>query len=621
LLSRRISKENRIVKFKSLPEAIRTLRAALAGIFAFQRGGGSWLPVTFALGCILGLLMTLGRPSFGQAPATSSPKTAAGPLANFTDIAKKAGLTMQNVFGGTDTKKFIIETTGTGVAIFDYDNDGWPDIFLVNGTTLEGFPPGKAPTNHLYHNNHDGTFTDVTAQAGLAASGWGQGVCVGDYDNDGWEDLYVTYYGKNRLYHNDHGKFTEVSAPAGVAGSGKAWGTGCAFIDYNRDGKLDLMVANYVDFDPATAQAPGSGSNCIWKGTPVMCGPRGLVGAENILYENLGGGKFKDVTKAAHIDRTNGKFCFSVATLDYDDDGWPDIFVACDSQPSILYHNNHDGTFTDEALTAGVAFNEDGREQAGMGATVGDYNGDGRPDIFKTNFSEDTPTLYRNDGEGQFTDVTRSAGLGKHMQYLGWGTMFLDFDNDGWLDLILVNGHVYPEVDKFHLGSDYNESRLLYHNNGDATFADITAEAGSGITTPAASRGMAVGDLWNDGQMAIVTNNMNQTPSLLVNSVRNGNHWVAFKVTGTKSNRDGIGAKITVHAGGRDRVDEVRSGSSYISQNDLRVHFGLGATAQIDYVDVRWPSGTVERFENVLVDGIRPLSEGSGKPSSSPTGK
>ena len=528
---------------------------------------------------------------------------------------------MQNVFGGTDTKKFIIETTGTGVAIFDYDNDGWPDIFLVNGTTLEGFPPGKAPTNHLYHNNHDGTFTDVTAQAGLAASGWGQGVCVGDYDNDGWEDLYVTYYGKNRLYHNDHGKFTEVSAPAGVAGSGKAWGTGCAFVDYNRDGKLDLMVANYVDFDPATAQAPGSGSNCIWKGTPVMCGPRGLVGAENILYENLGGGKFKDVTKAAHIDRTNGKFCFSVATLDYDDDGWPDMFVACDSQPSILYHNNHDGTFTDEALTAGVAFNEDGREQAGMGATVGDYNGDGRPDIFKTNFSEDTPTLYRNDGEGQFTDVTRSAGLGKHMQYLGWGTMFLDFDNDGWLDLILVNGHVYPEVDKFHLGSDYNESRLLYHNNGDATFADITAEAGSGITTPAASRGMAVGDLWNDGQMAVVTNNMNQTPSLLVNSVRNGNHWVAFKVTGTKSNRDGIGAKITVHAGGRDRVDEVRSGSSYISQNDLRVHFGLGATAQIDYVDVRWPSGIVERFENVLVDGIRQLSEGSGKPSSSPTGK
>ena len=277
-----------------------------------------------------------------------------------------------------------------------------------------------------------------------------------------------------------------------------------------------------------------------------------------------------------------------------------------------MYHNNHDGTFADDALTAGVAFNEDGSEQAGMGATVGDYNGDGRPDIFKTNFSEDTPTLYRNDGDGQFTDVTRGAGLGKHMQYLGWGTMFFDFDNDGWPDLILVNGHVYPEVDKFHLGSDYNESRLLYHNNGDASFTDVTAEAGLGITTPAASRGMAVGDLWNDGQIAIVTNNMNQTPSLLVNSVRTTNHWVAFRLIGTKSNRDGIGAKITVRAGGRDHVDEVRSGSSYISQSDLRLHFGLGIATRIDYVDVRWPSGLLERFEDVQTDGIRSLIEGAG---------
>lgn len=521
---------------------------------------------------------------------------------------------MQNVFGGLDTKKFILETTGTGVAIFDYDNDGWPDIFLVNGSTLEGFPPDQAPTNHLYRNNHDGTFTDVTVQAGLAASGWGQGVCVGDYDNDGWEDLYVTYYGKNRLYHNDHGKFTEVSAQAGVAGSGKSWGTGCAFIDYNRDGKLDLMVANYVDFNPATAQAPGSGSNCIWKGAPVMCGPRGLQGAENILYENLGNGKFRDVTKAAHLDRTNGKFCFSVSTLDYDDDGWPDIFVACDSQPSILYHNNRDGTFTDQALTAGVAFNEDGREQAGMGSTVGDFNGDGRPDIFKTNFSEDTPTLYRNDGAGEFTDVTRTAGLGKHLQYLGWGTMFFDFDNDGWPDLILVNGHVYPEVDRFHLGSDYNESRLLYHNNGDATFTDVTANSGPGITTPASPRGMAIGDLWNNGQIAIVTNNMNQTPSLLVNSLRLPNyHWIEFHLIGTKSNRDAIGAKITVHAAGRTHADEVRSGSSYISQNDLRVHFGLGAATKIDDVEIRWPTGATEHFQNISTDGIVHLTEGSGQ--------
>src|ERR1700682_1884333 len=394
-----------------------------------------------------------------QSPAQTSPQASTAKpavnsgLANFSEIAEKAGLTAVNVFGGVDTKKYIIETTGTGVAIFDYDNDGWSDIFIVNGTTLEGFPSDQAPTNHLYHNNHDGTFTDVTAKAGLVATGWGQGVCVGDYDNDGWEDLYVTYYGKNRLYHNDHGVFTDVAEKAGVAGSGKAWGTGCAFVDYNRDGHLDLLVANYVDFNLSTTPTPGEGSSCVWKGGPVMCGARGVRGSKNILYENRGDGTFADVTTKAHIDRTNGHFAFSVSTLDFDDDGWPDIYVACDSAPSILYHNNRDGTFTDVAVVAGVAFNEDGREQAGMGTTVADYNGDGRLDIFKTNFSDDTPTLYRNDGDGNFSDVTSASGLGVHTQYLGWGTMFFDFDNDGWPDLILCNGHVYPDVDTFHLGS------------------------------------------------------------------------------------------------------------------------------------------------------------------------
>jgi hypothetical protein len=563
---------------------------------------------------LLWLAFTIMFVSFSWTAQTAAPQkpTDKSPIAYFTDFAGKAGLNMLNVFGGIDTKKFIIETTGTGVAIFDYDNDGWPDIFLVNGTTLQGIPADTSPTNHLFHNNHDGTFSDVTAQAGLTASGWGQGVCVGDYDNDGWDDLYVTYYGKNRLYHNDHGVFTEVAEQANVIGSGKAWGTGCAFVDYNRDGKLDLMVANYVDFNPATTPVPGDGQYCVWKGVPVMCGPRGLRSSKNILYQNLGNGKFADVTTQAHVDKTNGHYAFSVSTLDFDDDGWPDIYVACDSVPSILYHNNRDGTFTDVAVMAGVAFDEDGREQAGMGTTVADYNGDGRLDIFKTNFSDDTPILYQNRGNGVFADVTFAAGLGLHSQYLGWGTMFFDFDNDSWPDLILANGHVYPEVDKSHLGSDYQQPRLLYHNNGNATFTEISATAGPGINTASSARGLAVGDLWNDGQISVVINNMNAKPSLLVNSVRSANHWVAFRTVGTRSNRDGIGAKITVKVGVRTLVDEVRSGSSYISQNDLRVHFGLGSATKLNSVQVRWPSGLVERFDNLSVDAFHTLTEGSG---------
>jgi hypothetical protein len=536
----------------------------------------------------------------------------AAQIANFTDVAERAGLSAQNIFGGIDTKKYIIETTGNGVAIFDYDNDGWPDIFLVNGTKLEGFPTGKGPTSRLYRNNHDGTFTDVTEKSGLTTTGWGQGVCVGDYDNDGWEDLYVTYYGKNRLFHNDHGVFTEVGEKSGVSGSGKDWGTGCAFVDYDRDGRLDLMVANYVDFDLATAPSPGDRPTCFWKGVPVMCGPRGLAGSRNILYHNRGDGTFEDVSTKSHILRTDGHYAFSVSTLDFDEDGWPDIYIACDSTPAILYRNNHDGTFTDVAVTVGAAFNEDGREQAGMGSTIGDYNGDGHLDIFKTNFSDDTSTLYKNNADGTFTDATSSAGLGLYTQYLGWGTMFLDIDNDGWPDLLLVNGHVYPEVDSQHLGSSYKEPRILFHNNGDGTFSDISASAGAGITTAASSRGLAVGDLWNDGRISAVINNMNAAPSLLVNQVKSSNHWIAIHTVGTKSNRDGIGARIRVKAGSRILVDEVRSGSSYISNSDMRVHFGLGKTDKIDWVEVRWLSGLTEQFMNLGVDQIHTLKEGSG---------
>jgi len=569
----------------------------------------------------------------------------AKPVVHFTDVAQKAGLTSPVLFGGENTKKYIIETTGTGTAIFDYDNDGWPDIFIVNGTTLEASRAGKGPASFLYRNNRDGTFTDVTAKSGLTHTGWGQGVCVGDYDNDGFEDLYVTYYGKNVLYHNNgNGTFTEVGEKAHVAGSGKAWGTGCAFLDYDRDGKLDLIVANYVDYDSATAVAPGERPACMWKGVPVMCGPRGLSWAKNILYHNLGNGVFEDVTAKAHIDQTNGHYSFSVSTLDYDDDGWPDIFVACDSTASILYHNNHDGTFTDVAVIAGAAFNDDGREQAGMGSTVGDYDGDGRLDLFKTNFSDDTSTLYRNNGDGTFDDKTFPAGFGLNTQYLGWGVMFADVDNDGWPDLLLANGHVYPEVDSQHLGSNFREPKILYHNNGNGKFTDISATAGPAITAVSSARGLAIGDLWNDGRISAVISNMNAPPMLLVNDLPNANHWITFRTLGASpagrplkkssatpaqtstspltatsstsfsSNRDGIGAKITAKAGTRTLVDEVRSGSSYISNNDMRVHFGLGSATKIDCVQVRWPSGLVERFENLPVDSIHTLKEGSGTP-------
>ena len=535
-------------------------------------------------------------------------------IASFKDIAEKAGINFEIVSGEKNVKKYIIETTGTGVAIFDYDNDGWPDIFFVNGTILGKLPKGTEPTNHLYRNNHDGTFTDVTEKAGLRASGWGQGVCVGDYDNDGLDDFYVTYYGKNRLYHNrGNGTFEEVAAAAGVAGTGNRWGTGCAFVDYDRDGLLDIVVANYVDFDLASTPAPGEGASCTWKGVAVMCGPRGLKGSTNVLYHNLGNGKFADVSQESGVTKTTGHYCFSVSTLDYDEDGWPDIYIACDSTPSILYHNNQNGTFADTAIVAGAAFNDDGREQAGMGSTVGDFNGDGHLDIFKTNFSDDTSTLYRNNADGTFSDQTFPAGFGANTQYLGWGAAFFDFDNDGWPDLLLVNGHVYPEVDKYKLGSDYEEPRVLYHNGGNGAFTDVSNSSGPGILTKASGRGLAIGDLWNNGKLAAVIANLGTRPSLLVNEMSYPNHWVGIKTVGTKSNRDGIGARVSLKIGKRIFVDEVRSGSSYNSSSDLRIHFGLGNAAEIDSLQVRWTSGLNEEFTSLKVDAINVITEGKGR--------
>ena len=577
---------------------------------------------------MLWLLLALVGVAAGQ-KAGPYPATAehAGAAAWFVDVAGKAGISVRNVNGDPAVKKYIIEATGSGVGIIDFDRDGLPDIFLVNGRGLENAGPSTAlrsaqddkakkaagpstalrsaqddraknaagssasprndkgkeeagssaslrndkqggPTNHLFHNNGDGTFTDVTTKAGLGGVGWGQGVCVGDYDNDGYDDLFVTQYGHNRLLHNErNGRFKDVSVEAGVAGTGAEWGTGCAFVDYDRDGKLDLMVANYVHFDLAKTPVPGDAAGCMWKGTAVMCGPRGLAWAPNILYHNLGGGKFEDVSKRAGIEKTPGHYCFSVTTLDYDDDGWPDMYVACDSTPAILYHNNHDGTFTDVGADSGAAYNEDGREQAGMGSTAADFMGDGRIGLFKTNFSDDTATLYKNNGDGTFSDITFNAGLGVNQDALGWGAMFADVNNDGLPDLLVVNGHVYPEVDEAKLGATFRERRFVYLNLGKGKFKDVSKESGPGMMAPLSGRGLAVADLWNDGRLSAVVNNLSDVPLLLVNEAANGNHWLGVRLVGKTSNADGIGARVTVVAASRRWVDEIRSGSSYNSSS------------------------------------------------------
>ena len=572
--------------------------------------------------CLLNSFQGSSQTSLQPIPSLYPPTADHPSPAWFIDVAAKAGITVRNVNGSAENKRYIVESTGSGVAIIDYDADGWPDIFLVNGTEIEGSSPvTRSPsaktkaTNHLFHNNRDGTFTDVTDRTHLTSSGWGQGACVGDYDNDGFEDLYVTGYGVNRLFHNEgDGTFREVAAQAGVAGSGKEWGTGCAFVDYDRDGKLDLVVANYVHFDLKTTPVPGAQAGCIWKGAPVMCGPRGLASAPNLLFHNEGKGIFKDVSAASGIQKTNGHYCFSVTTLDADEDGWPDIYMACDSTPSILYHNDHTGHFTDIATDAGVAFNEDGREQAGMGATAGDFDGDGHLDLFKTNFSDDTSTLYRANGDGTFTDVTSAAGLAVNSDSLGWGTMFADVDNDGWPDLLVANGHIYPQVESARLGAMYQEPRFLYHNLGNGRFKDLSKSSGPGLTEPRSARGLAIADLWNDGRLEAVVNNLSDRPMLLVNIAQNHNHWLGLHLTGTRSNRSAIGARVMIEGTTRKWIDEVRSGSSYDSSNDLRLHFGLGAETHLQGIVVTWPNGNSERFAAPSVDRSVELREGSGTP-------
>jgi hypothetical protein len=523
-------------------------------------------------------------------------------VANFRDIAAAAGLTASTLIGGDKHKKYILETTGGGIAVFDYDNDGWLDIFIVNGSRLEGFPAGQEPTNHLYRNNRDGTFTDVTAKAGLAAHGWGQGVCVGDYDSDGNLDLFVTYYGRNILYHNNgDGTFTDVTRKSGLLTSENMYSTGATFFDCDRNGHLDLFVSHYCAYEDAMRYEPGANEGCRWKGVAVLCGPRGLKGSVNTLYRNNGDGTFTDVSQKAGI-LTDPHFGFTPLVLDYDNDGWPDIYVADDSTASLLFHNNHDGTFTETGSLAGVAFNEDGREQGGMGVAAGDYDCDGFLDLVKTNFDADTTSLYHNRGDGTFDDVTFAAGIGGNTRYVGWGIGFIDFDNDGWPDLFMANGHAYPEVDGMLADSSYRERKILYLNKKDGTFEDASLRGGPGILLQTSARGVAFGDLFNTGQIDIVINNMNGTPSLLRNFAPTANHSLSVELVGNPPNRFAIGGRVSVETKAHRMIGEVRSGGSYLSQSDLRLHFGLGSATKVDRLEVRWPDGRVDVFKDIPAD-------------------
>jgi enediyne biosynthesis protein E4 len=531
---------------------------------------------------------------------------------SFTEIGERAGLTATTVYGGQATNRYLLETTGSGIAAFDFDGDGWMDIFQVNGTTLEGFPPGEEPTSRLYRNRRDGTFEDVTERAGLALTGWGQGVCTGDYDNDGHEDLFVTFWGTSRLFRNNgDGTFTDVTSRAGLDAARPRWGSGCAFLDYDRDGRLDLFVANYIDLDLDTTPGPESGL-CRYKGLPVACGPPGLPGGTNILYRNRSDGTFEDVSGASGITKASGTYALGVSTLDFNDDGWVDLYVANDSSPSALYLNNRDGTFTDVAIRAGCAYSQDGRPQAGMGVAVGDYNRNGRMDILKTNFAGDTSTLYANTGTGSCDDHTFSSGIGRNTRWLGWGVGFLDLDLDGWLDLFLVNGHVYPEVDQIRTEAGYAQPKVVYRNLGGGRFEDITERIGPPVTLPRAARGAAFADFDNDGDIDIVVNNVHARPDLYRLDLHEPRSWLTVKLVGVESNRSAIGARVRMTAGGLTLVDEVRGGGSYYSQNDLRVNFGLGAADAVDRLEVRWPNGREEWWSEVRVNQTLTLTEGSG---------
>ncbi len=522
---------------------------------------------------------------------------------DFRNIAKSAGLTDIFPNGGTKTKQFIIETTGSGIAFIDYDNDGLPDLFVLSG-------PGG--TNRMYHNEGHDKFRDVTKELGLEQTGWAQGVCAGDYDNDGYTDLFVTYWGQNHLYRNIHGKrFADVTASAHLTedGTEKRYNTGCAFVDTDRDGHLDLFVANYLKFDPASTPAPGANPYCFYRGIAVSCGPKGLPFERNILYHSNGDGTFTDISAASGISEPEGHYGLGVLTGDFNEDGLPDIYVACDQTPSLLYINKGKNKFEEEAVIRGTAFDQDGKTMSGMGVDAGDYTDEGHESIFRTNFSDEFESLYKNHGDGVFDDVTLSAGLGQNTKYVGWGTGFFDFDNDGWKDLFLVNGHAFPEVDKLGIDIHYEERAILYHNLGNGRFQDISQKAGPGILEMHSARGAAFADIDGDGVEEIAINNQNEAPTLLKQSMMPPGHWTSLQLTGTHSNRSAIGASVKITAGGRQQLSEVRSGGSYLSQSDFRLHFGLGSAATIDRIDIQWPSGAKQVLTNQPVNRVLKITE------------
>ena len=523
------------------------------------------------------------------------------PVADFRNVAASAGLTAIFPNGGTATKQFILETTGSGAAFFDYDNDGLPDIFLVSGS---------GGTNRLYRNLGAGKFQDVTAAAGLTSSGWGQGVCAGDYDNDGFTDLFVTYWGQNRLYRNLGGKrFEDVTKTLGLSQDRTRYNTGCAFLDYDNDGRLDLVVANYLQFDPATTPKPGANPYCFYRGIAVNCGPRGLPFDRNILYHQKANGAFEDVTEKSGIGAPSGHYSLGVLTGDFNGDGKPDIYIAADQTPSLLYINQGDGTFLEEAVTRGAAFNEDGRAMSGMGVAAADYLHTGSPGIFRTNFSDERETLYRNTGKGEFEDVTVLSGIGMNTRFVGWGCGFFDFDNDGWPDLFLVNGHVFPEVEKLHIDVHNQQRAILYRNKGNGRFDDVSDYAGPALLEQHVARGAAFADIRNNGQIAILVNNQNSAPSLFEQQQPSRNHWLTVKLKGTHSNRSAIGAKVRVTMNGETQTAEVRSGGSYLSQSDFALHFGLGAHTQADSVEIHWPAGGTNIMRKVKADSTLTVVE------------